>query len=69
MKSNLQPSNNFFSYQHSSTPSAQNQSPYLKAILTGRLIAAKSERYIETLNSDRAAASRYIKESKQSHKY
>ncbi len=69
MKSSLQPSLYFFSQQQSSSTSAQSQSPYLKAILSGRLVAAKSERYIETLNPDRAAASRYIKESKQSNKY
>lgn len=65
MKSSLQPSLYFFTQQPSSSISAQSQSPYLKAILTGRLVAARSERDIETLNPDRAAASRYIKESKQ----
>ncbi len=69
MKSSLQPPLYFFTQQQSSSYSAQSQSPYLKAILSGRLIAARNERDIETLNPDRAAASRYIKESKQSNKY
>lgn len=47
----------------------QSQSPYLKAILSGKLMAARNEQYYESNNSDRAAASRYIKESKLSNKY
>jgi hypothetical protein len=47
----------------------QNLSPYLKAILSGKLLIARSESYYNNENADRAAASRYIKESKSSNKY
>jgi SOS response regulatory protein OraA/RecX len=39
--------------------SSPNQSPYLKAILSGAIKLMKSEKWMD----DRAAASRYIKES------
>lgn len=69
MKSSAQSSFNISVSQESSGKSAQSQSPYLKAILSGKLMAARNEQYYESNNSDRAAASRYIKESKLSNKY
>lgn len=69
MKSNVQPSFYFPTNQESPAKFVQGQSPYLKAILSGKLMTARSERNIETSNPDRDAALRYIKESKQSHKY
>jgi len=60
MKSNAQTSS-----AQQTSQSVQSQSPYLKAILTGKVMAARNERDY----SDRAAASRYIKESRQSNKY
>ncbi len=44
------------------------QSPYLKAILTGRTQPSKQEDDSAADHSDRAAASRYIKESRLLHK-
>ena len=44
------------------------QSPYLRAILTGRTQPSKQEEASPVDNSDRAAASRYIKESRLLHK-
>ena len=44
------------SAKKNSTP---NQSPYLKAILTGAIRLMRSEQWLD----DRAAASRYIRES------
>lgn len=69
MKSTLQPSLYFFTNLESSFKSAQNQSPYLRAILSGKLMEARSEKNFESTNPDRAAATRYIKESKQFNKY
>jgi len=63
MKSNSKSS------QQSSSLSGQNLSPYLKAVLSGKLLAARNENYYSSENSDRAAASRYIRESKNSNKY
>ena len=69
MKSTLQPTLNLFANLESSFKSAQNQSPYLKAILSGKLMTAKNEKSFETANPDRDAASRYIKECQQSNKH
>ena len=69
MKSSVQSSFYFSANQESSAKSADGQSPYLKAILSGKLMAARNERNFESSNPDRAAASRYIKESKLSNKY
>ena len=55
--------------QQSSSKPGQNLSPYLKAILSGKLLTARNESYYNNENSDRAAASRYIRESKSSNKY
>jgi hypothetical protein len=69
MKSSAQSSLHFSVTQQSSGKPVQSQSPYLKAILSGKLMAARSEQDYETPNPDRAAALRYIKESKLSNKY
>ena len=69
MKSSVQPSFYFSANKESSAKAVQGQSPYLKAILSGKLMIARSERNVETLNPDREAALRYIKESKRSNKY
>jgi hypothetical protein len=65
MKSNAQTPLFFSRIRPSASQPAQSQSPYLKAILTGKVMAARNDRDY----SDRAAASRYIKESRQSNKY
>ena len=69
MKSSAQSSHHFSVNQQSAGKPVQSQSPYLKAILSGKLMAARSEQGYETPNPDRAAALRYIKESKLSNKY
>jgi hypothetical protein len=69
MKSSAQSSLYFLGNQHSAEKPVQSQSPYLKAILSGKLMAARSEQNYETPNPDRAAALRYIRESKLSNKY
>lgn len=43
---------------------SRNDSPYLKAILTGRAIISKQEDELKVENPDRMAASRYIRDSK-----
>jgi len=63
MKASVQPSLN------TNSKSAEGQSPYLKAILSGKLLSARNEKSFDNSYSDRAAASRYIKESRQTHKY
>ena len=69
MKSSAQSSLPFSVNQQSPGKPVQSQSPYLKAILSGKLMAARNEQDYETPNPDRAAALRYIKESKLSNKY
>ena len=69
MKSNAQVSLLFSAASPVASKPVESQSPYLRAILSGKLMAARNGRDYETPASDRAAASRYIKESKQSHKY
>lgn len=67
MKSSAQPS--LLSTNLESSKSVQGQSPYLKAILTGKILSARNEKYYESSDTDRAAASRYIKESRLTHKH
>jgi hypothetical protein len=55
--------------QSLSSKPEQNLSPYLKAILSGKLLIARNENYYNNENADRAAASRYIRESKSTNKY
>lgn len=43
--------------------SAEQRSPYLKAILSGKLRTISSEKDLTVTNPDREAALRYIKES------
>ena len=69
MKSSAQPSLLFSSNQQSPLKPVESQSPYLKAILSGKLMTARNERDYESANPDREAALRYIKESKLSNKY
>ena len=69
MKSSAHSSLNFSVNQHSAGKPVQSQSPYLKAILSGKLMAARSEQNYDSPNPDRAAAIRYIRESKPSNKY
>lgn len=70
MKSSSTQSSHYFpANQQSSGKPVQSQSPYLKAILSGKILAARTSQSYDSLNADRAAASRYIKESKLSNKY
>jgi hypothetical protein len=50
-------------HENSSGQTAQNKSPYLKAILSGKATLFTSDKELPMINSDRIAASRYIKES------
>lgn len=47
------------------TGNKQGQSPYLKAILSGKAGSARSSNHQHVDNEDRQAAIRYIKESKR----
>jgi hypothetical protein len=49
--------------ERSSGQTAQNKSPYLKAILSGKAKLFASDKESPVINSDRIAALRYIKES------
>ncbi len=70
MKSSSTQSSHYFpANQQSSGKPVQSQSPYLKAILSGKVMAARNDQSYGSVNPDRAAASRYIKESKLSNKY
>jgi hypothetical protein len=70
MKSTSANSSFSFSANHNSAGKpVESQSPYLKAILSGKILAAKNSQNYESANADRAAASRYIRESKLSNKY
>jgi len=44
--------------------SSRNQSPYLRAILSGKATLTKQETHFTTENPDRIAATRYIKDSR-----
>lgn len=44
--------------------SAVSQSPYLRALLSGKTSAVRSEGNLKVENPDRVAASRYIRDSK-----
>ena len=69
MKTSTTPSLHFSQKQDTASMALQGQSLYLKAILSGKLLMARSEKKFEATNPDREAAIRYIKESKQSNKY
>jgi hypothetical protein len=68
MKSKRQPLSYFSAYpvksveKETSSQSANRQSPYLKAILTGKI--EQTGRIVKMALSDKLAAIRYIKESK-----
>jgi hypothetical protein len=49
--------------QESPATAVENQSPYLKAILSGTTKSLTAENDLPVANPDRAAALRYIKES------
>lgn len=44
--------------------SSRNQSPYLRAILSGKATVSKQDDDVKTENPDRIAASRYIRDSR-----
>jgi hypothetical protein len=66
MKSNAQPPLYFSMYPLKSKQteaSVNNQTPYLKAILSGNGLTNKRGSIVRLVNADRLAAIRYIRES------